>query len=263
MMISKFFRHSDWLVFLSLGLVLLLMAEFGYRIGCRHKPEMREKHQSQIGTLQGALLGLLGLLLGFTFAMAVGHFDARKQLVQDEANGICMVWLRAALLSDEARDSIRPVLQDYVQARLEWAKADLDSEEFEQQLMRSEGKQVVMWQTAVSELKNNDSAAVELFAESLNDMIDLNSKRKASVKNHVPGPVWLLLAVVSSTVCWTTGYATALAGAGRHALPMAVLPVLLAIVITIIADLDNPRRGLLHVSQQSMIDLRDIMQRYQ
>ena len=69
--------------------------------------------------------------------------------------------------------------------------------------------------------------------------------------------------LVSATVCWTTGYATALGEAGRHALSMVILPVLLTVVITIIADLDNPRHGLIKVSQQSMIDLQTTLKKYQ
>ena len=79
-------------------------------LGQRYSPEQRKAHQGQSGTLQVALLGLLGLLLGFTFAMAVGRFESRKQLVLDEANGIGTTWLRAGYLSERARDAIRPTL---------------------------------------------------------------------------------------------------------------------------------------------------------
>ena len=69
--------------------------------------------------------------------------------------------------------------------------------------------------------------------------------------------------LVSFIVCWTTGYSTALGESGRLALSMIVLPALLTAVITIIADLDNPRRGLIKVSQQSMIDLENALQKYE
>jgi hypothetical protein len=119
-----------------------------------------------------------------------------------------------------------------------------------------------MWHATVAEVKMHDTPSTALFTASLNDLIDLDGKRQTASRNHVPGMVWLLLLLVSITVCWTTGYATGLDEAGRHALPMIVLPMLITIVITIIADLDNPRRGLITVSQQSMLDLRNTLQKY-
>ena len=253
----------DWSVLLLVGGILLLATELGYRFGQRYTPEQRKAHQGQSGTLQGALLGLLGLLLGFTFAMAVGRFESRKQLVLDEANGIGTTWLRAGYLSEPVRDVIRPALLDYIDARLQAAKVPTRSEEYNKLAARSEQNQAAMWRVTVNEVKTSDSPAVSLFTASLNDLIDLDAKRQAATRNHVPGSVWLLLMLVSVTVCWTTGYSTGLGDSGRLVLSMIVLPVLLTAVITIIADLDNPQRGLIKVSQQSMIDLQNALKRYE
>jgi hypothetical protein len=253
----------DWSVLVLVGAILLLATELGYRLGQRHTPERRKALQGQSGTLQASLLGLLGLLLGFTFAMAVGRFESRKQLVLDEANGIGTAWLRAGYLSESTRDVIRPTLLDYVDARLQAANVPVGSEEYEKQVARSERNQATMWRATTAEVKAHDSPAVSLFTASLNDVIDLDAKRQATTRNHVPASVWLLLILVSVVVCWTTGYSTALSESGRLALSMIILPVLLTAVITIVADLDNPRRGLIKVSQQSMLDLQNALQRYE
>lgn len=255
--------RSDWATLLVVGAILLGATEIGFRIGRRHTPERRKAHQGQSGALQGALLGLLGLLLGFTFAMAVGRYDARKQLVMDEANAIGTAWLRAAMLSDPARETIRTTLADYISARLEGAKVSSGSPEFAEQAVRSERDQATMWRVTVSEAKANNTPSTALFTSALNDLIDLDTKRQAAMRNHVPPTVWLLLILISTTVCWTTGYATGLGESGRHALSMVILPALLTVVVTIIADLDNPRRGLIQVNQQIMIDLQKTLQKYQ
>ncbi|MBE2179358.1 MAG: hypothetical protein IAE97_02700 [Chthoniobacterales bacterium] len=260
-LVNPIIRH-DWSILLATGILLLGAAEIGYRIGRRHTPERRKTHQPQSGALQGALLGLLGLLLGFTFAMAVARYDARKQLVLDEANAIGTAWLRAAFLGDQAENTIRTALMDYIDARLEGADATFDSSRFSEQAARSERDQAAMWRTTVAEVKARDTPSASLFTAALNDLIDLDSKRQGAMRNHIPATVWLLLMLVAATVCGTTGYATALGESGRHTLSMVILPALLAVVITIVADLDNPHRGLIHVSQQGMRDLKETLQKY-
>jgi len=254
---------SDWLTLFVVGLILLGTTEIGYRVGRHHSPERRKAHQVQSGALQGALLGLLGLLLGFTFAMAVGRYDARKQLVMDEANAIGTTWLRAGMLGEPARDTIRATLMDYTGARLEGAKVSNTSEEFAEQATRSVRDQATMWRATVAETKASNTPSTALFTSSLNELIDLDTKRQAASRNHIPPSVWLLLILVAATVCWTTGYATGLGESGRHVLSMIILPALLTIVITIISDLDNPRHGLIQVNQKVMADLQKTLQEYQ
>lgn len=253
----------EWGVFLIVGVILLLSAEFGYRVGLRNSPEKRKVNHAPSGALQAALLGLLGLLLGFTFAMAVGRFDARRQLVLDESNAIGTAWLRAGFLSDFGKQTERITLMDYIDARLLAANLAPDSEEFKKQLTRSEADQAAMWRTAVAEMKAVNAPSTSLFTTSLNDLIDLDSKRQMASRNHVPSSVWLLLMLVSCTVCWATGYTTGLGESGRFALAMFILPILITIVITIISDLDNPRHGLIQVSQRSMLDVQQTLQKYQ
>ena len=92
------FFVNQWVVFGVVTLVLLVLAEVGRRLGLasrQHNPEATTGHS---GSVQGAVLGLLGLLLGFSFAMAVGRHDARRNLVVEEANAIGTTWLRAGFL---------------------------------------------------------------------------------------------------------------------------------------------------------------------
>ncbi|MEO8205284.1 MAG: hypothetical protein ABI615_03830 [Chthoniobacterales bacterium] len=262
-MIDLFSSHifsTEWHILVIIGAVLLLATEFGYRMAMKHTPEIRQKRQGQAGTLQGALLGLLGLLLGFTFAMSVARFDTRKQLVLDESNAIGTAWLRAGLINATGKQEAKAALRQYAQSRLEMASDTIGSETFMRALAESEKQQASLWRIAVAETSSPYTA---LFASSLNDMIDMDSKRQAALTNHVPAAVWLLLLLVSTTVCWTAGYTTALGESGRMALSMILLPILLTVVITIIADFDQPRHGLIQISQDSMQQLQRTLQKYQ
>jgi len=89
---------SQWRVIFFVAVFLSFFAEFGYRLGLRLHKSGDEARKNQIGSLQGAVLGLLGLLLGFTFAMAVQRYDTRRDLVVQEANSIGTTFLRASFL---------------------------------------------------------------------------------------------------------------------------------------------------------------------
>src|SRR3954466_7885873 len=92
---------DEWIFVLVVGLVVLAASELGLRTGFRLHAKHDEARKSQLSGVQGAVFGLLGLLLGFTFAMAVGRHDARRTMVVQEANAIGTAWLRAGLLPGE------------------------------------------------------------------------------------------------------------------------------------------------------------------
>ncbi len=107
-----------WLFCLALILVLLASVECGFRLGSRVQRANGQQQAPQIGTLVGALLALLGFLLAFTFGMAGSRFDARKQLLLDEANSIGTTHLRAGLLPEPHRAEVRRLLREYLDVRL-------------------------------------------------------------------------------------------------------------------------------------------------
>lgn len=237
--------------FVLLTAVLLLLAEWGYRAG-RGRREDGEKRKSQIGTLQGAMLGMLGLLLGFSFAMAVDRFETRRKLMVDEANAIGTAWLRAAFLPADDMGTARNELQRYVDMRLKLGDPAVDRQEQAELLAGCEACQSVLWRMAVRQGRENPNPLVALYASALNELIDLDASRQAAIAHHVPGTVWVLLVLVSGLACWVTGHATALGGTSRLLLPMFVLPALLSVLITLVYDIDHPREGLIRLSVQSL-----------
>src|SRR5262245_23780758 len=108
------YSQSEGLLAPALFLVLLLAGAAGFRYGRRRSPQTDERTRSYEVTLQGAILGLLGLLLGFTFAMAVSRFDSRKRLVVDEANALGTAFLRARLLPEPERTEVATLLRRYL-----------------------------------------------------------------------------------------------------------------------------------------------------
>jgi hypothetical protein len=196
--------------------------------------------------------------MAFTFGMAASRFDTRKQLVLEESNAIGTAYLRADLLPEPHRTEIRNLLREYVDVRL--PKDGLTPEKIAQALVRSEQLHNEFWSEAVSLGKiNTTSIVVGLFIQSLNDVIDLHSKRvTACLYNRIPAIVWVVLYIVTVLAMAGIGYQIGLSGR-RSLIAVFALVLTFSGVMMLIADLDRSQQGLVKVSQRAMIDLQKQM----
>ena len=112
-----FYLIDHWLIALVVLAVLVVASEIGYRAGSR-KREMPESDRSLMSGTGAAMLGLLGLLLGFTLAMAIGRWDERRDIIVNESNAIGTLALRAGFLEEPLRDELRETLHEYTDARI-------------------------------------------------------------------------------------------------------------------------------------------------
>ena len=246
---------------IALGLLIALIAalEVGRRLGLKARPGLDDAARSQASSLQNAIVGMLALLLAFSLSMAISRYETRRQLVLEEANAIGTTYLRAKLLPAPYAIEAASLLRRYVANRLEFFDAGID-----QQRLRVDNEQAAqlqqrLWSIATStSAQDNRAIPTGLFVQALNDTIDLQSTRLAAFQNRVPETViWLLLGVAVATL-GVVGYNNGL-GNRRHAFGALTLVVLITIIIWVIIDLDRPRRGLILVSQQSMVSLQDFI----
>ncbi|HWH71415.1 MAG TPA: hypothetical protein VNT26_18715 [Candidatus Sulfotelmatobacter sp.] len=245
-----------WGVFaLTVGLVLLAVAT-SFWLGGRSRRRSEAAQKTPVGEMVAAMLGLLALLLAFTFSLAASRFDTRRSLVLDEANAIGTTWLRAGLLPEPQRTQVRQLLRQYLEVRLEGVRPG----QLQQALARSEALQGQLWAQAVAVgQKEPGSIMVGLFITSLNELIDLHAKRiMFGVRTRIPASIWAALYLVALLSFGAMGYHVGLSGARKF---FAILPLALtfAIVLLLIADLDRSQEGLFRVSQQALADLRSLM----
>jgi hypothetical protein len=250
---------SEAAVFLVLVALLLAFAEIGFRLGLRLHVTKDEARKGQIGAIQGAVLGLLGLLLGFTFAMAVERYDTRRGLVVQEANALGTTYLRASLLPDAHQAPVKDSVRRYVDLRLKyWPLVDDPAK-------LTEGKELVetiqaeLWKHATEAAREAPTDITATFIESLNETIDTDAKRIAAMRAGIPTGVWLLLIMVAAFGCITTSYGGGAEGA-RSKLGSVFLPLLIAVVVVLIFDISHPRVGLIQVGQQPLEDLQQSIQ---
>jgi hypothetical protein len=243
-----------WGLFAATVTLVLLSMEGGYRLGtyrCQRTPLEKE---APVGAMVGALLGLLAFMLAFTFGLAASRFDSRRLLVLDEANAIGTAYLRAGLLPDPHRSKIRSLLRGYVEARLD----AVQSGNVVRGIATSTRLQAPLWAEAVAAAEKDPwSIVTGLFIQSLNEVIDLHEKRITfGLRSRVPAPIWMALYSQVVLGFAAMGYHTGLSGS-RRSLAELALALAFSGVMLLIADLDRPHEGVVRVSQQAMVDLKN------
>lgn len=247
---------NEFAIALTMFLGFLLAAETGCRFGRRFRAAGDDHVKTHVGALQGALLGLLALLLGFTLAMAVSRYDTRKDLVIAESNAIGTAYLRTRLLGEPYRAEAANLLRAYVDARLAFYNAGNDAGRLEAANTETARLQQKLWAVAVAAATQEPrSIPAGLFVQSLNELIDLHEKRLRALENRVPEVVFYLLFAVAAAGIGFIGYGSGLNGR-RYFKSTALVSLLIVLVIVVIVDLDRPRRGLITVSQNSMLQLK-------
>jgi hypothetical protein len=234
------------------GLALVLaLSEIGWQLGTRAVG----RGSSNLTTLESAMLGLLALMIAFTFSMALSRFEARRDAVLNEANAIGTTALRARLLPDPQRSEVLKLLREYVQIRLDIVQSGASLTELARAVDRSNALQEALWQQAQAmAAKDKGAVPTGLFIQSLNEMIDDQGKRLSALRNRIPGSVLLTLFSIAAFAGAFAGYASG-RDVQRSRVPVYVMGLLVSAVIYLIIDLDRPSTGFITNNQQPMVDL--------
>jgi hypothetical protein len=246
-----------WGLFLVFFVVLALAMESGYRLGRWRRSVISDEKEQPVGAMVASILGLVALVLGFTFSLAAARFDARRMAVLEEANAIGTTYLRARLLPEPEREEIAKLLREYVAVRI----AGTQGGDADEALARSEELHELLWAHAASAAsKDYGSVMTGVFIQSLNETIDLHAKRVlVGLRSRIPLVIWAGLYGLAVLAMAAVGYQAALAATRRSPM-MLGLVLTFSVVLLLIADLDRGQEGLLRISQQSMLDLQKSMQ---
>ncbi len=237
-------------IFLISTSLILAFGELGRWLGAR----VAVRGAESVSTLESAILGLLALMIGFTFAMALSRFEARRDAVLIEANAIGTTALRARLLPAPHNGQSLKLLRDYVQLRLDLAQRPANRQDLDAMISRSNTIQEALWQQVKAvATKDNGMVPTGVFIQSLNEMIDNQAKRLAALHNRLPPIILNALYAVAAIAVGFAGYANGLEAKHRR-LPVYLTGILVAAMILLIQDLDRPGAGFIKVSQQPMID---------
>lgn len=204
------------------------------------------------GYIVSAVLGLLALLLGFTFSLAVDRFDARRILVLDEANAIGTAYLRAQLLAEPDRARMSGLLIRYTDNRIALAKAKPGRTA--PLLAVNDALLTDLWAATNAAFENIKALPFSnTYLDSVNHLIDLDASRKTARLARVPPEVFMVLFIYMAVTAGVLGYA--LRGT-RSRIAGVFLFALLTLSLMLILDIDRPVLGGIMESQRPMEDLR-------
>ncbi|MGQ0636198.1 MAG: bestrophin-like domain [Planctomycetaceae bacterium] len=245
-----------WAFFLAAVAASIAGLECGYRVGRWRRARAAQEKEAPVGAMVGSILGLLAIMLAFTFNLAASRFEARRQGVLDESNAVGTTFLRARLLPEPQRSEIADLLREYVDVRLQTVREGTASEG----IARSEQLHAELWSRAVAAAENSKgSMTTALFLQSLNEVIDLHAKRvQVGLRSRLPVTIWIALFGLALLGMAAMGYQTGLSGTQRTPAEL-LLALAFAGVLFLIVDLDRAHEGLLRVGQQPLIDLQRTM----
>jgi hypothetical protein len=252
-----FFSLPSWAVALLVFAVVGSVTAAGYAAGY-YLREHQAKVREPFGVLQGALLGVVGLILAFGLTLAVGRYEARRAASVVEANAIGTTYLRAQLVAEPARSRSLELLRSYTDLALQVSTEVPDSPGMRRTTTAQGVLQRRLWRLAGEAIDAAPLAsAPRLYVDSLNDTIDSQSARLAALNNRVPGPVLALEVIGAAAALGLLALHISVLGRGLFAMLAAAVLVTLLLLVTF--DLDRPTRGIIKVPSTPLVAVRASM----
>lgn len=240
-----------WLVFVVSLVAFWGCAQLGAAL--RRKQEAGGGSTPEIFTIVlTASLTLLGLIIGFTFSMAVSRYDQRKNYEASEAIAIGTEYVRAGFLPPPAAALTRTLLRSYLDQRILLYHSG-DPDRGAQLRERISQLQTQLWTTVENSALAQPSALTALASAGMNDVLDSQAHTQAAWWNRIPGAAWLLMSFIALLCNAMVGYAAR--GAMLRSLLLIIMPLLISTAFLLIADIDSPRGGVIRVSPENLVSL--------
>jgi hypothetical protein len=247
---------TELLVFLSSVVGLWLCALFGARFVATLRVTISKEARDDFNLVLAASLTLLGLIIGFSFSMASNRYDLRKSYEEAEANAIGTEYLRAGLLPAADAAQVRMLLRRYLDERIDFYSTR-DKRRLPPLSTRTNQTQSELWSAVQAAALAQPNAVSVLVAAGMNDVLNSEGYTQAAWWNRLPMEAWVLMIVIAMLGNVMVGYS--FSSRARPVL-LLILPVLLSIAFLLIADIDSPRSGVIHVAPQNLLALIPTLQ---
>jgi len=254
--LEELFRHP--LILLAVVFVLMSASTWiGVALLTRLKEQVAELHDD-VRIVEGATLTLLALIIGFSFSMAVGRYDQRKNLEEAEANAIGTEYVRADLLPAENAAQVKALLVKYLDLRIRFY-ACRDEGQLGEVDAETAKLQDQLWASIRAPAAARPDPVMALVVSGMNDVLNSQSYTQAAWLNQIPIAAWVMMLAIALG-------STLLVGVGAKSAKslsrvLLILPLMLSVAFFLIADIDSPRRGMICVTPQNLLLLSDSLRK--
>jgi hypothetical protein len=232
---------------LALFTLMLAFLEMGRRLGMRRRAEDSQGAEKGLGAVEGAIFGLLGLLIAFTFSGAGERFQHRRELIVEEANAISTAWMRIDLLPPDAQPAMRELFRQYVDARLGIYQKLPDRAASLAENTRSVEFEGEIWEQAISASRARETNTVSvLLLPALNEMFDMTTTRAVAAETHPPSVIYAMLLALALLCSLLAGYDMA-ESRTRNWLHTVGFALIMTLTLYVIVDLEYPRLGFIRI----------------
>lgn len=253
---------SAWiLAVLGLFVGMLSLIELGRRLGQRRMARNLEGARAGLGAVEGAVFGLLGLLIAFTFQGAASRFDTRRALIVEEANAVSTAWARLDMLPVAAQPPLRDLFRRYLDARIEIYQRMPDLAASRASLAKANGLQQEIWNAATAVCRTEEGRALAmLMLPPLNAMFDVTTTRTMALLHHPPLIIFGSLFSLALGCSLLAGFGMA-GGKSRSWAHMLGFALIMSFAVYVILDLEFPRIGLIRIdaADRALTTLREAM----
>ena len=242
---------DDYLVFALAFFALWLSAWIG-SFFFKRRQKLEEDMREDYGVILTATLTLLGLIIGFSFSMAIGRYEQRKNYEEEEANAIGTEYVRADLLPAADAARVRALLRNYLDQRI-LSYETRDEQQLRQINANTAQLQSELWSAVQAPAAAQPTCVVSLAISGMNDVLNSHGYTQAAWWNRIPFAAWGLMAAIAICCNFLVGYGV------RHAeaegMLILVIPLVVSISFFLIADIDSPRGGVILVQPQNLVSV--------
>jgi uncharacterized membrane protein len=256
--LSLFNQMEAYTIAGFLFLIMIIAFLIGNRIRRYKERKGNTTEDKSIGALEGSLLGLLALLLSFTFSMSSSRHDRRVNIIIEEANDIGTAVLRADLYPDSIRQAFRKDFEAYVENRISFYEAKADWTAVNKSLNDAQVIQASLWERASSLGRDKENLhRTAQMIPALNAMIDITTTRTAATIDKVPVVIFYLLFLICLTAALMVGYSSGVKPDWTMVLSFSLM---ISMTVYLIIDLDRPRRGVITMdtANDQIVQLRSM-----
>ena len=239
------------LVFVLSTVLLWISEHAGARLRGPH-PDLEKDEQADLGMLLAGALTLLGLIIGFTFSMAIARYDQRKSSEAAEAAAIGTEYLRASLLPVADAGKVRDLLRKYLAQRMLFYTTR-DTDELDQLEATTSQLESELWSAIQAPVPSQLPPSVGVTVTGMNDVFNSRTYTHSAWLNRIPRAAWILMVAIALCCTALIGYSTR--GTTASTRLFLVLPLIVSIAFFLIADIDSPRRGVIRVPPLNLVAL--------